>query len=94
MTLRDSQQGAGHIVAVLAIVILAVVGFVGYRTYQAGQDSSAPTPATNQEPQPATVPDDINNKDDLTQADKAVEAAPVKSDLDTKKLDQDVGELF
>jgi len=94
MKLRDSQQGAGHIVAILVVVVLVAVGAIGYRTYQASQDKETATPASNQVEQPANVPDSIEDENDLNQADKAVEATPVKSDLKTDGLDEGLEEIF
>ena len=94
MSLRQAQQGAAHLVAILVLVLVVGVAAVGYRTYQASQDKKTATPSSNQTEQSDGVPDSIENEGDLMQADKAVEATPVKSDLDTDGLDDGLGELF
>lgn len=81
-----SERGAGHIVAVLLVVVLAVVGFAGY-TVMKSQDNKAKTVSTQQKVE--AVPE-------LKQADTTLSDTNTELDasLDTSALDQDIDAML
>ena len=81
-----SERGAGHIVAVLLVVVLAVVGFGGYAVMKS-QDNKAKTVSTQQKVE--AVPE-------LKQADTTLSDTNTELDasLDTSALDQDIDAML
>ncbi|MFZ2513654.1 MAG: hypothetical protein WAW63_04325 [Candidatus Saccharimonadales bacterium] len=81
-----SERGAGHIVAVLLVVVLAVVGFAGY-TVMKSQDNKAKTVSTQEKVE--AVPE-------LKQADTTLSDTNTELDasLDTSALDQDIDAML
>jgi len=88
---RQNNSGAAHFLLLGALLIVAVAGFAAYRVSQNQKDdvASQSTTATR-----ATVPETIQNNDDLTQAEAAAKAASVDSDLDPAQLDNDIDSLL
>lgn len=78
------QRGAGHIVAILAVVVLAVVGVSGYVVMKA-QDK------TNNETTTTKV-----IETDLTESSKELDQANNELDesLDTTELDKDIDAML
>ncbi len=94
MAFRTSQTGVGHLVALLAVVVLAVTGFAGYSVWKAGQDK----PVAEQSTQADTAADDtaIKTKADLQSANTLLDntATQLDKDLDTSVLDSDIDQLL
>jgi len=86
---NNSQSGVGHLVLLLAVVIVAAAGFVGYRVWSQNQDEVAEETTSSQ----AAVPQ-INNASDLDQAASVAEQATVDNDLDPTQFDADVDDLL
>lgn len=93
-TLRYNERGSSHLVIVLAVVVLAGVGLVGYRVMtsgnQATKKTASPAAATIQ----TAAPGKISSKADVQQATKALDETPVDNSLDPKQLDGDLSDLF
>ncbi len=81
-----SERGAGHIVAVLMVVVIAVVGFAGY-TVMKSQDNKQQTATTQQKVE--AVPE--LKQADTTLSDTSTE---LDSSLDTSALDQDIDAML
>ncbi|QQS19711.1 hypothetical protein IPL85_05605 [Candidatus Saccharibacteria bacterium] len=81
-----SQSGAGHLVAVLLIVVIAVVGFAGY-TVMKSQDKKQ-TVTTSQQKVDA-VPDLQQADTTLNDTDKELQ-----TNLDTSALDEDIDAML
>ena len=79
------QKGAGHLVAILAIVVLLGVGVSGYLVMQAQDKSETEAPATTQ-----GVEAELNESNaDLDQA-----ASELDQSLDTAELDKDIDAML
>lgn len=81
-----SERGAGHIVAVLLVVVLAVVGFAGY-TVMKSQDNKAKTVSNQQKVE--AVPELKQADTTLSDTNTALDAS-----LDTSALDQDIDAML
>lgn len=87
MKLFRNQTGSLHLVVLAAIVVLAVVGFAGYRV--ATQNKTIDT-AVTQTAAPAT----LNSSKDIDQASAELDSTPVDAGVDPDQLDQDLNELL
>lgn len=85
-TMFRSQRGASHAVAVLLIVVVAVVGFAGYRVMQSQNKKPAVT-ATQQKVD--AVPDLKQTDTTLGDTDKALQTS-----LDSSALDTDIDAML
>lgn len=88
MKLMHNQKGATHIIAALVIVLVAVVGFAGYRVMDANKDKDGTTTTSSQ------VPDKIQSKNDIEQASTALDSEDSDTTLDPSQLDSDLNDLL
>ena len=81
-----SERGAGHIVAVLLVVVIAVVGFAGY-TVMKSQDNNKTATTTQQK---------VDAVPDLKQADASLNDTDkeLQTSLDTSALDEDIDAML
>jgi Tfp pilus assembly protein PilO len=90
-TLRQNQDGIGHLFAVLAVIVIVGLGFIGYRVSNMNQTTS--TDSTS----PATINTNnekyLKNTSDVSAADKQLDSVPVEDDLDPSQLDSDLNAL-
>lgn len=92
-SLRNDQRGASHIVALIVVVLVAVVGFAGYRVMNA-QKNVASNSSTNSSQKSVATPTRIQSKEDVTQASKSLDSDQIDSTLDTTSLDADLNSLL
>lgn len=85
------QEGSSHVVAFLAVAVLIVIGVVGYRVMQNKNTTVTVTVPTTSS---AVLPTKINSKADIQKASKALDAAPIKDNLDPKQLDNELKNLL
>ena len=85
MTRLFDQKGIAHLLIIGVVVVLAVVGFVGYRVMT--QDDDKATTSTS-------TPDSIESNDDITQAEDALNSDQINDDLDPSQLDADIDDLL
>lgn len=84
-TLR--QKGAGHIVALLAVVVIAVVGIAGFVVMNAQDSTPAETTATQEvSPEQAEL---AETSKELDQANSELDES-----LDTTELDKDIDAML
>lgn len=86
--LFSNQDGAGHVAAVLVVVLVAVVGFAGFRVYSNGKttnksatQTAVPAAATRVTKTDVTKAGESLD-DELTQADVQLDASQLDADLD------------
>lgn len=82
-----SERGAGHIVAILIVVVVGVVGFTGYKVMQS-QDKKQPETSLTQQKVDA-VPDLKQADTSLNDTDKELQTS-----LDTSALDEDIDAML
>lgn len=87
MALSHSERGAGHIVAVLLVVVVAVVGFVGYTVTKSQTKQKEPVSTTQQT---------VDAVPDLKQADTTLDDTDkeLQTSLDTSALDEDIDAML
>ena len=87
----QTQNGATHLVLLLALVVVAVAAFVGYRVMnnQDDLDSGQQAKVTQ-----TLAPENITSASDLNQATQAVNQTPLDSELNPDQFDQDVQSLL
>ncbi len=88
-----SEQGVGHLVLLLGVVVIAAIAFVGYRvaTDKNSGNSSKPSQVTKSD---TAVPQTISNTKDLDQASSAVSSSNLDADLNPSQMDSDVNSLL
>jgi predicted negative regulator of RcsB-dependent stress response len=89
---RFNQQGSLHLGVLLAVVVVAVVAFAGYRVWSSGQDKTTQTAST----QSTGVPAEIKTKADLTQTSKALDQTGTELDatMNDATLDGDINSML
>ena len=90
--MKASRESGSHVLLLaLALVVLAVIGFAGYRVWQM-QQAAAPSAETTA----VTVPDKITNTASLNQAATVLDqsSTQVSSNLDDGGLDADLSGLL
>ena len=88
-SLRTNQQGIGHVVLLLTLVVVAGVGFAGWRVYS-GTKTTGDT-ATVQSG--ASVPATLKTKADVTAAANQLDGTSVDS-VNPDSLDSDLNSLL
>ena len=76
---------------VLALVVIAVAGLVGYRVWNDQQEEASPSQSNAKQ---VTAPENISNISDLEQASSVVEQASLDKDLNPAVLEQDIQSLL
>lgn len=85
----DSQTGASHLVAILAVVVIAAVGIVGYRVVSSKTaDETASSTKSS-----ASSSTEIKSKADVVQADKQLDQTTM-DDVDPAQLDSDLNSIL
>ncbi|MEK7153436.1 MAG: hypothetical protein AAB834_05790 [Patescibacteria group bacterium] len=85
-----AQKGSAHILAILAVIVVAAVGFVGYRVMNNDEGPASETSSQSSQ----VVPDEIRSDQDLEQAGTALDSEQLDSDLDPAQLDTDLNDLL
>lgn len=86
---RLNQQGSSQLVLGLLVLVVAGVGFVGYRVTQSGNKpiaSSASVPIHRAQKEPAAITSSAQAK----QARQALEASSTDGSLNPAQLDSDL----
>lgn len=90
MKTRLNQTGAGHLVMLLAVVVIAAVGIVGYRV-MSSSDTDSDTATTSQ----SAVKDSsqMKTKADVQQASTELDNTSL-NDVDPAQLDSDLNSIL
>lgn len=85
------QAGFGHIVLLMLVLVVAVIGFAGYKVASTGTAKTASAPSTSATAV-STIPASIDTAADLAQTGKALDssATQAESSLDDSGLDADI----
>lgn len=90
MTFKKSETGAAHLALIIVVILVVVIGFVGYRVVKNNNKSLSNTPvAVNN-----NAPTQIKTQADVKQAAKALDATSIDSSLDPSQLDKDLNSLL
>ncbi len=92
--MKRSNQSGSHVIALaLAVLVVGLIAFAGYRVYQMQQTANAPSSSTTAS---TSVPAKITNAATLEQAGSALDAASVQlnSNLDDSSLDMAVNSML
>ena len=87
-SLRSNQQGIGHVVALLVLVLVAAVAFAGWRVMNANKTSDTTARAASQ------TPSVLKTKADVTKAANELDATSVDSTVNPDSLDSDINSLL
>ena len=93
MKFSTNQKGSSHLVVLLLVVLVAVVGFAGYRVMK-NQDASVASTANESTVAASTVPAKIKTKPQAQQASKALDAEAIDKTLDSTQLDSDLNSVL
>ena len=92
--MKRSNQSGSHIIALaLAVLVVGLIAFAGYRVYQMQQTANSPSSSTTAS---TLVPVKITNTATLKQAGTALDAASVQLDasLDDSSLNTAVNSML
>lgn len=93
MKIHNNQSGAGHILAVLGVVVAVAVAAAGYRVMNASPTETADSPVLQSRAK-ADVPSKIENKADVKKADKALDSTNVDNSINSSQLDGDIDAML
>ncbi len=79
---RLNNQGIGHILVLVALVVIAGVGYVGWHIRQANSAVVSQVSSSH-----VAAPKTIHNTADLQKASAALDSASIDQSLDTTSLD-------
>ncbi|HET8670925.1 MAG TPA: hypothetical protein VFM05_09960 [Candidatus Saccharimonadales bacterium] len=82
-----TQRGSGHLVAILAVLVVVAAGFVGYQVVTNEEQGSKYTQKQTQ-----TVPDTLKTTKDIDQASASLDT--YDNDLDPDQLDEDLNSIL
>jgi hypothetical protein len=85
-----NQRGSGHVVLLLAVLVVAVVGFAGYRVMSA----KSPADTSDTASANATVPAKLTSKADVLKASNALDQTAVDSSVNPDSLNNDLNSLL
>lgn len=88
MKIVNNQAGVGHIVAILAVVVISAVGFIGYRVIT--MDDATETASQSVQ---SSQKEKITSKADVEQASKQIDATTL-DDVDPAQLDSDLNSIL
>lgn len=91
-SIQKPEAGVGHLLMLLAVVVIAAVAVVGYRVINSQNDTLGNTGTTA--PRADSAPADIKNSSDLKAAESALNQSNVDKDLDPAQLDSDINSLL
>jgi hypothetical protein len=91
--LKLNQKGFSYTI-VLALVLVAVVGFAGYRVYSVNKGTNSAKPATTVSSGSNTVPSKIKNAADVKSAASALDKDQTDKQLDPAQLNADLNSLL
>lgn len=83
------QQGSLHIIVMIAVVLIGVICFAGWRVYNTQKTNDVTTSTTQQPP----VDNSVNSAKDVADLESQVDATNIDNDLDGSSLDNDLSNL-
>lgn len=83
-----NNRGIAHLVIILAVVVVAAIGLVGYIVVNNNHDQAGTVSATD------GIPTTIKTKADLNQASKALDETSIDDSLNPNQLDADLNALL
>jgi hypothetical protein len=86
-----NNQGVGHIVGIVLLVVVVAVAAIGYRV---AQNSDANQVSSTSEAPGVVVPDKIQSTADVKKADRALDNSGIDGSVDPSTLDQDIDSLL
>lgn len=89
-SLRTNHQGSSAIVALVLVLVVTVGGAVAFKVSQSHNNAASSTPVPTATDSVAP----IKSKADLTNASKALDVAPIDSNMDPKQLDGELSDIL
>ena len=92
MKKRTAQAGFSHTMILMSLVLLALIGFAGYRIMN-NKPKTVPAESTSAAPV-AQLPAKISTKPQAQQAAKALDKEAIDTSLGSKQLDNDLNSVL
>jgi hypothetical protein len=87
---RLNNQGMGHLVLLVAAIVVVAISVVGLRLTR----TDAPTASTVGRVGTIKAPASIKSTADLDKASQSLNTTPIDNSLDTSSLDTAIGSLY
>lgn len=84
--MKNNQKGFGAVEVLLVIVLLAIIGFLGWRFYTNQDKDSNTQEPTSQTTETDQVPE-VNSSSDLDEAEDYLKSSDIDKELDTSEID-------
>lgn len=91
MNTSSNQRGSTHLVLLMAVLVFAVVGIVGYRVLGSNTPASDTSSAATSS---KAVPAKINSPADVQKASNALDATPIDGSVNPDSLNSDLNSLL
>lgn len=88
---RNNRLGLTRLKILLLVVVIAVVGLVGWKFYEK-QQQPANNPGTTQVEAEQSEPPEVNSANDLKEAEDFVKDTDIDGQLDTTEIDAALSE--
>lgn len=89
--LRNNQNGVGHIVGIVLLLVVVAVAAIGYRV---AQNSDANKVDSSAQPAAVVVPSKIQSTADVKKADRALDNSGIDGSVDPNSLNNDLNSLL
>jgi uncharacterized protein HemX len=90
---RKSQSGMAHLYLLLFLVVVAIIGVVGWRVMQKQNDQTGDFVSTNQSSPKTAAPDTIKSPDDLNKTAAALNQTNIDNDVNPDSLNADLNSI-
>lgn len=88
-----NQKGASHLVAVLAVVVIAAIGLIGFKVMNANEDSTETASSSTSQSANTSDAATIKSRADVQQASKDLDSTSL-NDVDPSQLDSDLNSIL
>jgi hypothetical protein len=88
-----NQNGSGHIVLIVGLIVVAAVAVAGYRVVQ-NTDTGTPETSTSVSSNASEPPETIKNTADLNKASASLDNNSIDRGVDPNQLDSDLNALL
>ena len=90
--MKLNNRGFSAIEGIAILVIVAIIGFVGWKVYSSQDQGSTDAPQITEQQSDAEQAPDVNSSEDLEQAEDYLNEQNIDEQLDTSEIDEALAE--